>query len=177
MNFEDELAFFQSQFKDVKKIEQDKVVLKKTANKQVSEIRERQEKKDILFYFSDEYEPNLKTDDNDRLVYCREDVDHYLLKRLRRGDFQPEIFLDVHGLTLKEAKESLAKLLYSCEKEQIFCGSIMTGYGTFKLKNQLPKWLVQHPKIMALSIAPKKLGGDASFLFLFELEEDEFRKD
>ena len=120
-----------------------------------------------MFYFSDEYEPLL--DEESAVKYLRENEDSYLLKQLRRGDFSPEIFLDLHGLTREQAKLELAALIQTCEKEHLYCASIMTGYGTYTLKRQIPRWLVQHPKVRALHQAPKEWGGEAAILILIDV--------
>lgn len=166
----DELALFREAIKGTKKIKQDTFVPKSEPRKKVNEIRELKEKADTLFYFSDEYEP-LLTEENDKVKYRREDVDPYILKQLRRGDFHPELFLDLHGLTKENAKKELASLILACEREGIYCASIMTGYGTRALKYQIPRWLVQHPKVIALHQAPREWGGDAAILILVEQPE------
>lgn len=122
----------------------------------------------MLFYFSDEYEPLLNEHDG-VIKYLREGEDSHLLKQLRRGDFSPELFLDLHGLTREQAKMELAALLLACEDEHVYCASIMTGYGTFTLKKQIPRWLVQHPKVRALHQAPKEWGGEAAILILVDV--------
>ncbi|QIW15711.1 hypothetical protein A4G20_04890 [Pasteurellaceae bacterium RH1A] len=166
---EEELALFREAVKGTKKIKQDTFVAKTQPRKKVNEVRALQEQKDTLFYFSDEYEP-LLSEENDKVKYRRSDVDPHILKQLRRGDFQPELFLDLHGLTREKAKLELASLILACEKEKVFCASIMTGFGTCTLKQQIPRWLVQHPKVMALHQAPREWGGDAAILILIEQE-------
>ena len=167
---EDDFALFRDAVKDAKKIKQDTFVPKAEPRKKVNEVRELQEQADTLFYFSDEYEP-LLTEENEKVRYRREDVDPYILKQLRRGDFHPELFLDLHGLTKEKAKKELASLILACERERVYCASIMTGYGTKALKYQIPRWLVQHPKVIALHQAPREWGGDAAILILVEQVE------
>ncbi|KAE9533730.1 hypothetical protein A1D25_07580 [Ursidibacter arcticus] len=164
---EDDLSLFREAIKGTKKIKQDTFVPTVQPRKKVSEIRELKEQADTLFYFSDEYEP-LLTEENEKVRYRREDIDPYILKQLRRGDFSPELFLDLHGLTREQAKKELASLILACEKERVYCASIMTGYGTRALKYQIPRWLVQHPKVIALHQAPREWGGDAAILILIE---------
>ncbi|MDE4017382.1 endonuclease SmrB [Glaesserella parasuis] len=166
----DELALFREAIKGTKKIKQDTFVPKVEPRKKINEIRELKPPADTLFYFSDEYEP-LLTEENDKVKYRREDVDPYILKQLRRGDFHPELFLDLHGLTKENAKKELASLILACEREGIYCASIMTGYGTRALKYQIPRWLVQHPKVIALHQAPRKWGGNSAILILIEQPE------
>lgn len=163
----DDFSLFRDAVKGTKQIKQDTFVPKNEVKGKVSEIRQLKEQADTLFYFSDEYEPLLH-EVNEKIRYLREDIDPYILKQLRRGDFHPELFLDLHGLTREQAKKELASLIMACEREQVYCASIMTGYGTRALKNQIPRWLVQHPKIIALHQAPREWGGDAAILILVE---------
>ncbi|MFC0323891.1 endonuclease SmrB [Gallibacterium melopsittaci] len=171
MDLQDQ-SLFQEFVKGIKPLKQDTVTFStqpKRKLQQQQQIKELREKEDTLFYFSDEYEPLL---DEEGKRYLRPGDDHYLLKRLRRGDFVPDLFLDLHGLTREQAKQELAALLLACEKENLPCACIMTGYGSFTLKNQIPRWLVQHPKVIAFHHATKEWGGDASFLVLIEVEGD-----
>lgn len=166
-----EFALFREAAQGTKKIEQNTFMPKTEPRKKLNELRDLKEKADIEFYFSDEYEPLLK-EENEKVKYLRDDVDPYILKQLRRGDFQPELFLDLHGLTREKAKKELAALILACEREKVYCVSIMTGFGTRILKDQIPRWLVQHPKIMALHQAPREWGGDAAILILVEQPEN-----
>ena len=166
----DDFALFREAIKGTKKIKQDTFIPSQSPRKKINELREIQEQKDTEFFFSDEYEPLLK-EENEKVRYLRENVDPYILKQLRRGDFQPELFLDLHGLTKEKAKKELAALILACEREHVYCASIMTGFGTRTLKDQIPRWLVQHPKVLALHQAPKEWGGDAAILILVEQQE------
>ena len=141
------------------------------AQKKLSKIRLSQANHHAKkFFLSDEDEPLLK-EENEKVRYLRENVDPYILKQLRRGDFQPELFLDLHGLTKEKAKKELAALILACEREHVYCASIMTGFGTRTLKDQIPRWLVQHPKVLALHQAPREWGGDAAILILVEQQD------
>lgn len=172
---DDDFSLFQAAVQGAKKLPQNTFVPKAEPRKKVSEVRTQSAHRDTLFYFSDEYEP-LLTEENDKVRYRREDIDPYLLKQLRRGDFAPELFLDLHGLTREQAKKELASLILACERENIYCASVMTGYGTRALKYQIPRWLVQHPKVIALHQAPRQWGGDAAILMLIEQPEREAKR-
>ena len=166
---EEAISLFRAEMKGVKPLKQDTVVVTTSSHRKKAQeaIKEQREQQDTLFYFSDEYEPLL--DEESAVKYLRENEDSYLLKQLRRGDFSPEIFLDLHGLTREQAKLELAALIQTCEKEHLYCASIMTGYGTYTLKRQIPRWLVQHPKVRALHQAPKEWGGEAAILILIDV--------
>ncbi|RDE68273.1 endonuclease SmrB [Aggregatibacter segnis] len=165
---EEAISLFRAEMKGVKPLKQDTFVAARPHKKKAqATIKEQREQQDTLFYFSDEYEPLLN--EESAVKYLRENEDSHLLKQLRRGDFSPEIFLDLHGLTREQAKLELAALIQTCEKEHLYCASVMTGYGTYTLKRQIPRWLVQHPKVRALHQAPKEWGGEAAILILIDV--------
>ena len=165
---EEAISLFRAEMKGVKPLKQDTFVAARPHKKKaLATIKEQREQQDTLFYFSDEYEPLL--DEESAVKYLRENEDSHLLKQLRRGDFSPEIFLDLHGLTREQAKLELAALIQTCEKEHLYCASIMTGYGTYTSKRQIPRWLVQLPKVRALHQAPKEWGGEAAILILIDV--------
>ena len=169
MTEQDDFDLFRAETKGIKPIKQDTFVApRQKSGQKKSHLRDIREKEDTLFYFSDEYEPLLNEHDG-VIKYLREGEDSHLLKQLRRGDFSPELFLDLHGLTREQAKMELAALLLAWEDEHVYCASIMTGYGTFTLKKQIPRCLVQHPKVRALHQAPKEWGGEAAILILVDV--------
>lgn len=165
---EEAISLFRAEMKGVRPLKQDTFVAARPHKKKaLATIKEQREQQDTLFYFSDEYEPLLN--EESAVKYLRQNEDSHLLKQLRRGDFSPEIFLDLHGLTREQAKLELAALIQTCEKEHLYCASVMTGYGTYTLKRQIPRWLVQHPKVRALHQAPKEWGGEAAILILIDV--------
>lgn len=127
------------------------------------------EQEDASHYFSDAFQPLLSTEGPVR--YLRQDVSHFELKKLRRGDYSPELFLDLHGLTQQQARQELGALIAACRREHIFCAWVMHGHGKHVLKQQTPLWLAQHPHVMAFHQAPKEYGGNAALLALIEVEE------
>ncbi|WP_118986332.1 endonuclease SmrB [Photorhabdus sp. CRCIA-P01] len=168
---EEEIHLFQQSVAGTKRINQD-TVLHSPRRKKISYIapeRVQQEQIDASYYFSDEFQPNLDTEGPTR--YVRGDTNHYELKKLRRGDYSPELFLDLHGLTQMQAKQEIGALIAACRREHVYCACIMHGHGKRILKQQTPLWLAQHPDIIAFYQAPKEWGGNAALLMLIELDE------
>jgi len=167
---DDDKALFRQLMAGTRKLKQDTLVHKPVRKKtEVSLKRQLSEQADNSYYFSDEFQPLLAQEGPVR--YVRSDVSHYELKKLRRGDYSPEIFLDLHGLTQQQARQELGALIAACRREHIFCASVMHGHGKHILKQQTPLWLAQHPYVMAFHQAPKAFGGDAALLVLIEVEE------
>ncbi|WP_226811160.1 endonuclease SmrB [Candidatus Steffania adelgidicola] len=125
------------------------------------------EKSETTFYFSDDFQPCLQKAGPPH--YVRTDVNPYEVKKLRRGDYTPELFLDLHGLTQTEAKQELGALLVTCRRKYIYCTCVIHGHGRHILKQRTPLWLAQHPHVKGFHQAPKAFGGSAALLILLEL--------
>ncbi|WP_447874277.1 endonuclease SmrB [Serratia fonticola] len=167
----DELLLFRESVAGTKKLPQDTIVhpKPKMKTKQIAPQRLLQEQVDASFYFSDEFQPQLEDEGPTR--YVRPGYSHYELKKLRRGDYVPDLFLDLHGLTQMQAKQELGAMIAACKREHVHCACVMHGHGKHILKQQTPLWLAQHPDVLAFHQAPKEWGGNAAILLLIELAE------
>lgn len=134
----------------------------KTKVKALSDQDERQ-----LFYFSDQYEGFILQDGPQS--YVAEGDDPLLSRALKRGQIQPQVTLDMHGLTQQQAKQELAALISWCQQQQLHCACIVHGKGLGILARKVPNWLVQHPNVRAFHTAPKSWGRDGALLVLLAL--------
>ncbi|WP_413111936.1 endonuclease SmrB [Thaumasiovibrio sp. DFM-14] len=174
---DDEFALFRDAVKGVKKIAHDTIThdtRKSASSKKENASSKRgklsiRERENHEFYFSDEFEPLLN--EHGPMHYARHDVSKYEVKKLRRGIYVPDIFLDMHGMTQQEAKRELAAMLAVCVKEGVACCCVMHGIGKHILKQKAPLWLAQHPNVMAFHQAPLEFGGDGALLVLVEVQE------
>ena len=167
----EEAALFREAVPGIKRLKND-TITHRPLRKKVSELSPKkliQEQVDASYYFSDEFQPMLQEEGPVR--HIRPDVSHFELKKLRRGDYSPELFLDLHGLTQKEAKHELGALIAACRREHVHCACVMHGHGKHILKQQTPLWLAQHPDVEAFHQAPKEFGGNAALLVLVELDD------
>ncbi|WP_294615860.1 endonuclease SmrB [uncultured Gilliamella sp.] len=167
----DDINLFKNSIGNIKKLKQDTVIHKPLKQQQncVDSRKQLHEKINTEFYFSDDYHPLLQ---EDPIRYSRENADPNEVKKLRRGFYEPEFFLDLHGLTQKEAKKEIAALIAACLRERALCACIMYGHGKNILKKQTPMWLAQHPHIICFHQAPKEFGGNAALLVLFDLNNE-----
>ncbi|SQI96253.1 peptidase S10 [Klebsiella oxytoca] len=89
--------------------------------------------------------------------YVRADVSHFELKKLRRGDYSPELFLDLHGLTQQQAKQELGALIAACRREHVFCACVMHGHGKHILKQQNAAMAGSAPAYHGVSSGTKRV--------------------
>ncbi|QCI20253.1 endonuclease SmrB [Buchnera aphidicola (Brachycaudus cardui)] len=120
-----------------------------------------------IHYFSYSNKKDLFKDNP--VSYVRHKNAYNILKNLKKGKYNPDIFLDLHGLTQYQAQKALGELITICQKEKFCCAHIMHGYGKNILKQQIPFWLSQHPDIIAFHQAPKFFGNDAAIIAIIEI--------
>ena len=63
------------------------------------------------------------------LVYHRPGVQSSVLRRLRRGEYRVQREIDLHGLTVAEAKHALREFLIEALDHQVRCVRIVHGKG------------------------------------------------
>lgn len=165
----DDMALFRQEIKGVAPLKQDTFV-PETPRPEVK-IRRQQKthrQAQASFEFSDAFEGFIPPEG--ALRYCRTDVPGYELKQLRRGDYSPDYILDLHGLTKAQAKYELAALLHTAWQEHVDCVCVVHGVGSGVLKQALPHYLIQHPRVLAFHQAPLEYGGQGALLVLLEVE-------
>ena len=126
-NQDDDFSLFSAEFSGIKKLKQDTIKLATKNIKKKQFIKQTVEARFETEHFSDGFEPHLAEEGPVR--YIRQNAPKYLIKQLRRGDFEPEIILDLHGLTQEEAKRELGALITCCKKEGVYCCTVMHGVG------------------------------------------------
>jgi DNA-nicking Smr family endonuclease len=101
----------------------------------------------------------------DFLEFARPGVQQRLMHDLRRGYLEIGAELDLHGLTVRYAREELSRFLAACHERGIRCARIIhgKGYGSEKrqpvLKQKLNLWLRQRDDVLAFTSAPRHDGG------------------
>ncbi|CUR53049.1 UPF0115 protein YfcN [Buchnera aphidicola (Tuberolachnus salignus)] len=155
---------------DVKKITQDTIFHTRLREKK----RNLLDKKIIFeqelhsFYFKNVSSDTLYVFHTDPICYIRNINNTFDLKKFKKGEYIPEVFLDLHGVNLSQAKKALGMLIAICLKKKFFCANVIHGYGKNILKSNIPIWLIQNPNIIAFHRAPKIFGFDAAILIFIK---------
>ncbi|MCK4492488.1 MAG: Smr/MutS family protein, partial [Methylococcales bacterium] len=158
-------ALFRQQIGTVKRITNDRVLLKSKSELKTQTI----EKKSFqeASFFAEEL---LTTDD--KLGFVRSGVPKSILKKLQQGFFELEVTMDLHGFNSQEAKKYLYQFLEESVKEGCRCVHIIHGKGYRSknrhpvLKNNVNIWLKQHSEVEAFCSASTKEGGTGAVLVL-----------
>lgn len=152
---------------------QDKQKLKQKQRVDKPNTNKRQQAASIAL--SDEFEAYWP--DNKPISYVRENnfEEKDLVKKLKLGHFPPDIEIDLHGQTGKQAKEELLAVIHEAKTRHYPCINIIHGHGNGVLKHKVPNWLVQHQDVVGFTQAPRAYGGKAALLVLVDVGFDEHK--
>jgi DNA-nicking Smr family endonuclease len=104
--------------------------------------------------------------------YVAPGVDRRELRKLRRGDYAPDVRLDLHGLMAAEAVARVARVLESAPGRRPRCLCVVHGRGLRSagnvavLKPRVRQSLRAHRAVLAFSDAPPNDGGPGAVYVL-----------
>ncbi|PCJ83968.1 MAG: DNA mismatch repair protein MutS [Thiotrichaceae bacterium] len=107
------------------------------------------------------------------LSFSRSGLQHNVLKKLRQGKQPIEHDLDLHGLTVIEARKALVAFLDECEIADIRHAIIVHGKG-FRSKDKpvikpmINRWLRATDRVLAFHSAQPKDGGTGAVYVLLK---------
>jgi DNA-nicking Smr family endonuclease len=77
--------------------------------------------------YADVSDPELAS--GEELVFAREGIQKIILRKLRRGQYQVQAEIDLHGLTVAEAKQAVRTFLANALDRHFRCVRIIHGKG------------------------------------------------
>jgi DNA-nicking Smr family endonuclease len=132
---------------------------------------------DVEDMLSDEYDPTAP-EVGDELMFARPGLQHGVLRKLRRGQFTIGAELDLHGMTVAQARPTLAQFLHDCHQRHDRCVRIIhgKGYGSQQklpvLKAKVNIWLQQRDEVLAFCSARLADGGTGAVYVLLKAPRD-----
>ncbi len=122
---------------------------------------------------SDEREVT-EIDGGEILSFCRDGIQKNVFKKLRSGHYRISDELDLHGFTVKQAKELLVYYLQEAAQFEGCCIRIIHGKGLSSgkqksvLKTYINHWLSEHERVLAFHSAKIKDGGTGAVYVLLK---------
>jgi len=99
------------------------------------------------------------------LTYLRPGMQSSTLRKLRRGQYSIGASLDLHGMTVEQAREAIGRFLFEQRQGAHRCVRIVHGKGNRSahrgpvLKRMVNRWLPQRDDVLAFCSAPRHDGG------------------
>jgi DNA-nicking Smr family endonuclease len=138
----------------------------------VATQRDRDDAEVLRDMLRDEPAWDIGLETGDELQFLRNGLSAQHLKKLRRSHWVVQEHLDLHGLTVPEARDQLIAFLAECKRRGLRCVRIVHGKGLRSpnrepiLKKKVAGWLVQRDEILAYCQAPRADGGGGALLVL-----------
>jgi DNA-nicking Smr family endonuclease len=136
--------------------------------------RLRDEREALKESLSDQVAWDAGTETGEELCYLRNGVGAQVLRKLRRAHWVIQDELDLHGLTVDEARELLVGFLNQCIRRGLRCVRIIHGKGLRSknrepvLKRKVAGWLMQREEILAYCQARQADGGSGAVVVLLK---------
>lgn len=161
-----ESDLFLQQMKDVKPIKvEEKVVLVSPQLDKTNSLTRRKAataelEKDKNFLSGEYIEP---LDPLAVIEFKRDGVQNGVYRSLRMGKYQIDARLDLHNMTIDQARTAVFQFIKDCMNHDIRCALITHGKGEGRnlpaqLKSCVAHWLPQFPEILAFHSAQKQHG-------------------
>lgn len=167
----EEESLFLAEMRDVTPLKSDnKVKIKKPPKKPLKQAIANIDSFTIDDAFSD---AEIIEECPDILSFSRSGLQHSVLKKLRQGKQPVEHLLDLHGLTVAEARKELQAFLGDCEAAGLRHVIIVHGKG-FRSKDKpvikpmLNRWLKAVDNVLAFHSAQPKDGGNGAVYVLLK---------
>src|SRR5882672_371652 len=123
---------------------------------------------------SDQIPMEVGLETGEELVFLRNGLSNQILKKLRRGYWATQDYLDLHGLRTEEARALLVSFLNDALKHGLRCVRIVHGKGLRSrnaepvLKRKIGNWLGQRDEVLAFVQARPEDGGSGAVMVLLK---------
>ncbi len=108
------------------------------------------------------------------ISFCETGIQKGVFRKLRSGQYRISDELDLHGTTIKQAKQILMYYLQETPQFESCCVRIIHGKGNRSgnnkpvLKTQVNHWLTEHERVLAFHSAKAKDGGTGAVYVLLK---------
>ena len=110
----------------------------------------------------------------DSLAFCRDSVGRRTFRQLSRGRFSVQAEVDLHGMTVAEAREALTAFIESSLARGLSCVRVVHGKGLGSglagpvLKPKVDGWLRRWDRVLAFVSAKPVDGGTGALYVLLK---------
>lgn len=116
----------------------------------------------------------MESSNAESMRYHRQTVGRRTMRKLARGRYAVQDEIDLHGMTVAEAKPRLADFIDNCVRKGHLCVRVVHGKGLGSgergpvLKNSVNRWLRQRDSVLAFVSARQVDGGTGAVYVLLQ---------
>ena len=171
----DEASLFRTSVSDVTPIARpQRVEHARVLPRPIPSQRLRDDRETLQDSLSDESPWDAGLQSGDELLFARNGIGASTIRKLRRGHWVIQDELDLHGLTVAEARPLLVEFLNQCMRRGLRCVRVIHGKGLRSknrepvLKHRVAGWLMQREEILAFCQAARADGGSGAAVVLLK---------
>jgi DNA-nicking Smr family endonuclease len=166
----EEIAQFRNAVKGTRRLKQNKTTPFRRQLSTHPQQRLQDERQVLQDMFSEGWHPD-EMETGEELLFLRNGIQHGVMRRLRRGQYSIGAELDLHGMTVREARQALSEFLRTTRHRciRIIHGK---GHGSYQkqpvLKGKVNHWLQQRNEVLAFCSALPVDGGTGALYVLLK---------
>lgn len=109
------------------------------------------------------------------ISYQKNSIQQRTLRNLRAGKLIIDDRLDLHGLTIEQARQVVSQFILDCQLSNKKCVIVVHGKGSThkppRLKSMINHWLPQIPDVLAFCSAQRQHGGSGAVYILLKTKK------
>ena len=166
---DDDFSLFRSEIRGVKPIKHDRAEVgkPKADRKQLAGLRQaatiRSDQALVVDGMSDQFVIDVGAEDE--LMWRRDGVQESQIRKLKLGQIPFEGSLDLHGMTVERARETLWAFIAEATKLEVRCVRVTHGKAARidgrrpMIKSHVNTWLRQHQQVLGFASCQPRHGG------------------
>ncbi len=170
---DDDKALFRDAVGEVRAVKNDTAKTGVKARKAVVRSSEKDNRSVMENLLNELSEADL-LETGEHLSFVRPGIQNSVLRKLKSGKYAVQAEIDLHGLTLVQAKSELSVFLLDAQQRRLLCISIIHGKGRKqidkapKLKPAVNAWLQGNKQVLAFCSARISDGGTGAVYVLLK---------
>ncbi|MGQ7843577.1 Smr/MutS family protein [Granulosicoccus sp. 3-233] len=170
---DDDMAMFREAVGEVRSVNNDRVEDEKRPQRPLLRHTEQDDRSVMQSLLDDLSEYDL-LETGEHLSYTQPGVQRSVLKKLKSGRYSVQSEIDLHGLTVNEARQELADFLHAAQERRHLCVRVIHGKGRKnaerapRLKPAVNQWLQRNRQVLAFCSARMNDGGTGAVYVLLK---------
>lgn len=171
------MALFREAVGEVRSVDHDRVDSTKPAPAPVVRHSEHDDRSVMQSLLEDLSESDF-LETGEHLSYTQPGVQRGVLKKLKSGKYSIQSEIDLHGLTVEEARQELSAFLKEARERRHLCVRVIHGKGRKtaerapRLKPAVNQWLQRNKAVLAFCSARMNDGGTGAVYVLLKKFSD-----
>lgn len=167
------MALFREAVGEVRSVNNDRVEQKERPRRPVVRHTE-QDDRSVMHALLDDLSEADFLETGEHLSFTQPGVQRSVLKKLKTGKYAIQSEIDLHGLTVNEARQELSAFLQAARERRHLCVRVIHGKGLKnterapRLKPAVNQWLQRNRQVLAFCSARMNDGGTGAVYVLLK---------